>query len=548
MTTGTLAKSMETEEFLKNAQKKAAQSDKSSSGSDILTGYGVERLPTSSTTHSRTNSPSLENDKLGRMIIEEHGMNGSPNEENSMFENLIEEGKYDPLRANQESPNAEQSFYNELSPWTVDDFVMLFYFLFNILITHFNEIIKKIPNYNFPKLINKNRKIRPFSRKKGRSVENKFRNKSENIRYNTRSQHKCSGNTDHDKQLFNEQAEEQAFSNFSFANQYCRNEDHALSKFSNTNHYLKSEYMNNQLTSQEPQNQCRKRVKTDENSSKFAKSFLEETDQVSTSTLQKNYEENFNDEKYTASQDARENERRPGSIKKLVFIILKDGALSGTELQLDSEARSKLELESEFKQIKDSKLEKLQQSELRKVQVSGLLNGPCKLLLDKEYGKEFEKALMQEIWFRTRGISKEDFTKKWFSIWKRPVMFNGKMKKIKSFGPLYEVMGNQGFSETDNIREMRDEEFYKKASFSTFQLFLKEGTNYFETWVNRIKETGQRPDKKSESILTDSQKREMWIKSKDKIRDRFSNPQEHISYQKEREGKLSKMNSKRPKR
>jgi len=178
-----------------------------------------------------------------------------------------------------------------------------------------------------------------------------------------------------------------------------------------------------------------------------------------------------------------------------------------------------------------SQLRSRQEEELKKIVITVLFKAPMNLLLDERSGLEFRRALKGEEWFKARGLTVKDLTNYWSSIWSKGIKINNKLEKIRSFGPLFEAIGNQKFtSPYDQIKRMTKKKFYKKAIFSTFQKFLRE-SDFLKTWVEKLYKPGKNKHHE-QATFSDEQKKQMFFDCIDYIIERYTHPEDFIKSRK----------------
>jgi len=212
--------------------------------------------------------------------------------------------------------------------------------------------------------------------------------------------------------------------------------------------------------------------------------------------------------------------------------------------------------------------------EIRKAVIGAGLKGVLELMKHPKYGFEFREAIQKKIWFQGVIQRKEWFEnifkdQEWYKkatadkelldcnhlhdkssfdgsvreeclalrnlyallygMFKHNIDTNGQPRQPRPELPknqkqLYQVIGNKRFSPTDDIQEMQNEEFCKRAASSTLAELIGNKPQFFETYVRNLYESGSN-SYTNEKTLDDSEKREMLITGKGYIMKRIYNPE-----------------------
>ncbi len=114
------------------------------------------------------------------------------------------------------------------------------------------------------------------------------------------------------------------------------------------------------------------------------------------------------------------------------------------------------------------------------------------------------------------------------AIYKKGIDENGQESdEIRSLEYLSKVVGNERFSEEDNVIEMDLKEFCQKAASSVMAIFLKEEERFYETAIEELYRPQRNYEKQDDGgkILCDETKKKQYFRFKSDIRERFAAPE-----------------------
>ncbi len=159
----------------------------------------------------------------------------------------------------------------------------------------------------------------------------------------------------------------------------------------------------------------------------------------------------------------------------------------------------------------------------------------------------YVNALNQGKLFQSDCVASNNFFSLLYGIYMKGIDENGvilldedgdPVVEASNHGTLSLLIGNERFSREDNGMGMRPKEFCQKVASSTLAKFLERGSDFLETWALHLLTPGKNSDlrKKSKIILTDDQKRLMYIGAKTYMRRKFANPQKSRNKNKGKKG------------